>query len=130
MAPDGLPKDIIVDLNKDEVTPLFEAIRIPQDKKPSHSRGVRGQPRIWLQMAKDNARAGVQAKISGHQAAKQKLQAVADLLKLPEAPTRIECFDVSHSQGEAAYASCVVYDEEIGRASCRKECRSRWSPGH
>lgn len=112
MAPDGLPKDIIVDLNKDEVTPLLEAIRIQQAKKPSHSRGVRGQPRIWLQMAKDNARAGVQAKISGHQAAKQKLQAVADLLKLPEAPTRIECFDVSHSQGEAAYASCVVYDEE------------------
>src|SRR5690554_406874 len=57
MAPDGLPKDIIVDLNKNEVTPLLEAIRIQQAKKPSHSRGVRGQPRIWLQMAKDNARA-------------------------------------------------------------------------
>src|SRR5690554_8182358 len=98
-------------------------------------------------MAKDNARAGVQAKISGHQAAKQKLQAVTDLLKLPEAPTRIECFDVSHSQGEAAYASCVVYDEEglnkkryrrfsikddvtAGDRKSRrvgKECRCRWS---
>src|SRR5690554_8021870 len=102
MAPDGLPKDIIVDLNKDEVTPLLEAIRIQQAKKPSHSRGVRGKPRIWLQMAKDNARAGVQAKISDHQAAKQKLQAVSDLLKLHEAPDRMECFEVSHYQDDAA----------------------------
>lgn len=112
LAPDGLPKDLIVELSKDEVTPLLDAIKIQQDKKPSHSLGQRGQPRVWLKMAKENARAGVQAKISGHQAAKQKLQAVADLLKLEQAPNRIECFDVSHSKGENPYASCVVYDSE------------------
>lgn len=112
LAPDGLPSDLIVELARDEVTPLIEAIKIQQEKKLNHSLGQRGQPRIWLQMAKENARAGVQAKISGHQAAKQKLQAVADLLKLEQAPNRIECFDVSHSKGENPYASCVVYDNE------------------
>lgn len=112
LAPDGLPQDLIVEIAKDEVVPLIDAIKIQQDKKLSHSQGGRGQPRIWLQMAKENARAGVQAKISGHQAAKQKLQAAAELLKLEQVPNRIECFDVSHSQGEATYASCVVYDDE------------------
>lgn len=112
LSPDGLPQELIVDLSREALLPLLDAIKIQQNKKPNHSLGQRGQPRIWLQMAKENARAGAQAKISGHQAAKQKLQAVADLLKLEQPPARIECFDVSHSQGEASYASCVVYDNE------------------
>ena len=40
-----------------------------------------------------------------------------------------ECTDLSEPSGDAA-DSYHRYGEEIGRASCRKECRSRWSPYH
>ena len=53
-----------------------------------------------------------QSYLSGRQNNEQKLAQVAELLGLQTAPARIECFDISHSQGEATYASCVVFGAE------------------
>lgn len=112
LAPDGLPRDLVVPTSPDEIAPLIEAIQLQQGRKLTHSQGQRGKPKQWLNMAQDNAKVGAQAKISGHQAAKHKLTEVAQLLNLEDSPNRIECFDISHSKGEATYASCVVYDHE------------------
>jgi excinuclease ABC subunit C len=111
-AADGLPDIIIADVAIDDLLALLEALRLQEGAKLTHARGVRGEQRQWLHMAQENARAGAQTRISGRQAAKLKMQKVAELLGLSVAPVRIECFDISHSQGEAAYASCVVYGEE------------------
>lgn len=112
LSPDGLPKDLILALPAEEVAPLLDALQLQQKQKIHHSQGSRGKPKQWLKMAEDNAAVGAQAKISGHQAAKIKLEQVAKLLSLSETPNRVECFDISHSKGEATYASCVVYDHE------------------
>lgn len=111
-APEGLPINLIVDLESEELESLIEAIKLQQQKRLIHSRGTRGQMRQWLTMAKENAQVGAQARLSGHQAAKHKLAAAAAVLNLVEINGRIECFDISHAQGEATYASCVVYDAE------------------
>jgi excinuclease ABC subunit C len=118
-AVDGLPKDLILDVDKEQVEPLLDAIQLHFQKKVLHSLGLRGSNRQWLHMAQENARTGAQTKISGRQAALNKLEKVADLLTLPSVPKRIECFDISHSQGEATYASCVVYGDEEGLTKSR-----------
>ena len=69
-----------------------------------------GDKRIWLKMAQTNAELalGQRAATSANQAAK--LIALREALNLPETTERIECFDISHTMGEATVGSCVVFD--------------------
>ena len=117
-AAEGLPAEIIADIDSDEMTIVLDALRQQFDRSIQHSRGVRGEPRQWRAMAEENARVGAQTRISGHQESLRKLERVSQLLGLDKAPRRIECFDISHAGGEATYASCVVYSEQ-GIASQR-----------
>lgn len=105
---DGLPDTFIADVDGEQFAPLIEVLKETVGKT-KHQRGVRGDSRQWLAMAVENAREGIQSRLSGLQAASDKLNLVGQLLKLTRTPKRIECFDISHSQGESAYASCVVY---------------------
>ena len=69
-----------------------------------------GDKRVWLKMAQTNAELalGQRAATSANQAAK--LIALREALNLPESTERIECFDISHTMGEATVGSCVVFD--------------------
>ncbi|MFM9834966.1 MAG: excinuclease ABC subunit UvrC [Methylophilaceae bacterium] len=70
-----------------------------------------GDKRVWLKMAQTNAELALfqQQQASSNQAAK--LLALREALHLPDTVERIECFDVSHTMGEATVASCVVFDK-------------------
>jgi excinuclease ABC subunit C len=70
-----------------------------------------GERRVWLQMAEKNAELGAAQRNSRRLDDAAKLVALQRALDLPETVQRIECFDISHTQGEAAVASCVVYDK-------------------
>ncbi|MDP1596386.1 MAG: excinuclease ABC subunit UvrC [Methylotenera sp.] len=69
-----------------------------------------GDKRVWLKMAQTNAELalGQRAATSANQAAK--LVALREALHLSDTTERIECFDISHTMGEATVASCVVFD--------------------
>ncbi len=69
-----------------------------------------GDKKVWLKMAQTNAELalGQRAATSDNQAAK--LIALREALNLPESTERIECFDISHTMGEATVGSCVVFD--------------------
>ncbi len=71
---------------------------------------VIGDKKVWLKMAQTNAELalGQRAATSANQAAK--LIALREALNLPESTERIECFDISHTMGEATVGSCVVFD--------------------
>lgn len=69
-----------------------------------------GNKRVWLQMAEKNAELALsqQAATAANQHAK--LLSLREALKLEDSVERIECFDISHTMGEATVASCVVFD--------------------
>jgi excinuclease ABC subunit C len=69
-----------------------------------------GERRAWLEMAQRNAELGAAQALNLQASQESRLAALQQTLELPETAQRIECFDVSHTMGEAAVASCVVYD--------------------
>ena len=68
--------------------------------------------KVWVEMAEKNARLAIFARQSLLERQGFRLQALQELLGLEceeGKEARIECFDISHTQGESAVASCVVY---------------------
>lgn len=68
-----------------------------------------GERRAWLRMATENARLALKQRLQRQASQEDRLQALQFALNLPSLG-RIECFDISHTMGEATVASCVVYD--------------------
>ncbi|MFZ5512524.1 MAG: excinuclease ABC subunit UvrC [Pseudomonadota bacterium] len=64
--------------------------------------------KAWMALAEKNARHAIAAELQVKSTVDKKLAALGQALGLAEAPRRIECFDISHTQGEATVASCVV----------------------
>jgi excinuclease ABC subunit C len=74
---------------------------------PSH-----GERRVWLDMARKNALLAIAQRVRDRATQETRLVALREALGLPEGSQRIECFDISHTMGEATVASCVVYDRQ------------------
>lgn len=72
---------------------------------------VKGERRIWQTRALTNAQLAVTQRLATSVSEHNRLLALQALLQLPNAQ-RFECFDISHTLGEATVASCVVYDKE------------------
>jgi len=68
-----------------------------------------GEKRAWLDMATENALLALKQMMSRHASQEKRLLALQQELRMPGLQ-RIECFDISHTLGEATVASCVVYD--------------------
>ncbi len=73
------------------------------------SQAASGERRQWLEMAQRNALLALQQRKAQQGGQKLRLDRLRELLELPDLQ-RIECFDISHTMGEAAQASCVVYE--------------------
>lgn len=67
------------------------------------------EKRAWLTMATENAQLALKQMLSRHASQEKRLAALQQELQMPGL-NRIECFDISHTLGEATVASCVVYD--------------------
>lgn len=68
-----------------------------------------GEKRVWLNMATENAQLALKQMMSRQASQEKRLHALQQELNMPGIQ-RIECFDISHTLGEATVASCVVYD--------------------
>lgn len=75
------------------------------------SHGITQRAR-WLQLIRENTQHALSAYTAKRKNVFERYAELQDALGLEEAPQRMECFDISHSQGEATVASCVVFDQE------------------
>jgi len=70
-----------------------------------------GERRVWLSMAETNARVAIQQAVHMQSTQEARLLALQQVLGLPGSASRLECFDISHTFGEATVGSCVVYED-------------------
>lgn len=70
-----------------------------------------GDKKVWLKMAQTNAELALSQKTLEASNQEARLLALREALHLSESVERMECFDISHTMGEATVASCVVFDK-------------------
>jgi excinuclease ABC subunit C len=98
-------------------------------KKVSLQHRVTGERKIWIGMALANARLSAERRSADRTHQSQRLAALRDSLGLPQL-NRIECFDISHTMGEATVASCVVYEgDDLKKSDYRRYNISGIAPG-
>jgi excinuclease ABC subunit C len=105
------PSEIIVESDIDDRALLEFTLAERSGHKVSIKHKVRGDRLRWLQLAQTNADQGLKLQISSNATIRRQFEALAQLVQLEAPPERLECFDVSHTSGEATVASCVVFNQ-------------------
>ena len=106
------PKEILVSRAVPETAALAELLSEQSGHKVAIKTRVRGDRARWVAMAVTNARHGAELRYQASASLEGQLAALAEALELDESPVRLECFDISHTAGEATVASCVVFGAE------------------
>jgi excinuclease ABC subunit C len=106
------PHELIVSHPLDENDLIAEVLANQVKHQVAISTNVRGERLKWLQMAAENAQTSLQNKLADKQGLYARFLSLQEELGLAEMPKRLECFDISHHQGEQTVASCVVFDRE------------------
>jgi excinuclease ABC subunit C len=105
-----IPDEIILNQIIPDLAVLTTTLSQQQARKIRIHTAERGEKARWLEMALENAQANlVQYQPRRYQ---ERLSILSDALGLGTLPQRIECFDVSHTLGEATVAACVVFDSD------------------
>lgn len=107
-----LPSELIVNCLHDDFAALAAAIAEVRGRELGISVRVRGTRARWQQLALTNAEQALSARLANRQHVAARLEALGEALGMGEPPQRLECFDISHSSGEATVASCVVFGPE------------------
>ena len=103
------PPLIVVGI-KIETELLEEVLSEQAGRKVKINTSAVGDKRVWLKMAQKNAELALSQRAATAANQSAKLVALREALHLSETTHRIECFDISHTMGEATVGSCVVFD--------------------
>lgn len=107
-----VPREVIVAKPVEDMQLLSEALSVRAERRVTIKHKVRGDRASWIRLASDNAEQGARLAAAARSGIAQQLQQLADVFNLSTPPARIECFDISHTGGEATVASCVVFGSE------------------
>ncbi|MDQ3617269.1 MAG: excinuclease ABC subunit UvrC [Pseudomonadota bacterium] len=106
------PREIVLDREIPDRELLEAGLSAAGERRVQIRGNVRGERAGYLDMARRNAELALASERTSHAAQHARVEALRELLAMPALPVRIECFDISHTMGEATVASCVVFDAE------------------
>lgn len=109
---EALPESVLLNIELPEKEWIQDALSEKLNKKIVFKDQVRGKNRQWIKMASTNAQQVLNSHLAGKASVYRRLEALQKVLGLANIPQRLECFDVSHTMGEATVASCVVFNTE------------------
>jgi len=111
-----LPKEIVLpkgsESGRDSADLLIQALVEQGGPKISLQWSCRGKKAAWQRLAVTNAEQALQSVLQSRSKVLEQFELLQEQLGLDALPQRIECFDISHTQGEATVASCVVFGHE------------------
>jgi excinuclease ABC subunit C len=107
-----IPREILVSHPPKDAELLEEMLGKQSGHAVQIAARVRGERLKRVQLAVTNAETALQAKMANRQDLYARFLDLGASLALPEPPRRLECFDISHTQGDQTVASCVVFDRQ------------------
>ena len=117
----AVPQQILVSVEPEDKVVLEESLGLQAGRRVSIQSRPRGERARWLKMAQDNAALALASRLASAGNTRTRLEALQQVLRLSEPPQRLECFDISHIQGEQTVASCVVFvDGAASKADYRR----------
>ncbi|MGO2133163.1 MAG: excinuclease ABC subunit UvrC [Halomonas sp.] len=112
-----IPSDIITSHPLPEAQLLAGALSERGGRRIRVIHQVRGHRAKWRELARTNAEQQLAGQLANQDQLERRFEALRAALDLTSPPARLECFDISHSHGEATVASCVVFDQQGPRNS-------------
>src|SRR5688572_10118119 len=103
------PPRILLSHAIEDAEALMASFSTRSGRRVRLSRPSRGLPQRWMQLARQNAENALRMRAASQASLDEQFADVTAFLGLAEPVQRIECFDISHTQGEATHASCVVF---------------------
>ena len=107
-----IPPEIIVNTELPDEHLLQEVLTERAGLNVTLSHRIRGDRARWIEMAENNARTVLDNQLASQASLLQRFETLQDVLDLENTPQRLECFDISHTMGEATVASCVVMETQ------------------
>ncbi len=107
-----LPNVLLVNVLPTDLACLSDTLSVKGQHKVKITKPEKGEKLRWVELTCNSAEQLLWSKLQEKLSQKDKLQTFAQALGFVNIPQRIECFDISHQQGEATVASCVVFGEE------------------
>jgi excinuclease ABC subunit C len=130
---DDIPREIFVPVEPEDHELYEQFLALNRGSKVRVRVPQRGAKRGLLQTATLNARESFARhklrRASDHNARARALLALQDALELPDAPLRIECFDISNLQGTEIVGSMVVMEDGLPKRSDYRRFKVRGLDG-
>lgn len=104
------PREVLLDREIPDAELIEAALSSAAERKVQLKWNVRGERAGYLELASRNAQATLVTELTSRNAQHARSEALREMLGLTEPVKRVECFDISHTMGEATVASCVVFD--------------------
>ncbi len=105
-----IPRELLLSHELPGTDVVEAAFAEARGRKVAITTRCRGTRAKWQQLAATTAEQNLLSRIASKQTQLQRFEALQEALGLDAMPERLECFDISHSSGEATVASCVVFD--------------------